>query len=156
MYSRAFRGQRVCERTIEALNFFRPRHLSHLRRLASLYAAYPVLPHWTTHSRAYGAAMRFTDRSARFGVRRLRAASFRRTIPNRTLQTLSARGAAERSPARKGWESRPRNSEHRRCGTWRPRIVVLTQTLKPRPTNILGNCLGFACDKMRLPRHQPL
>jgi hypothetical protein len=62
----------------------------------------------------------------------LEAATCLETIPNRTQQSRSAGGATQRSPARKGWDHRQKNSEHRRCDTYRSRIVVIALTLQGR------------------------
>ena len=107
------------------------RHLPHLRRLESSYVVYPVLPHWATVFRASGAALLLKNQKLPTTSCQLQAASCRAKIPNRSQQSRSAGGATECSPARKGWEQWQRNSEHHRCDTYRSRIVVLIQTLKP-------------------------
>src|SRR6266699_6248032 len=54
----------------------------------------------------------------------LQAASDYGTIPKRPLQIRSARGAIERSPARKGWDAVNHISERRRCDTYPPRVTA--------------------------------
>src|SRR5882672_5292507 len=68
------------------------RHLPHLRRLASFYFVYPVLPHRATIFRASGAASQLTNQKRLTTSCKLRVARYHGMIPNRPQQS-------RRSPA---------------------------------------------------------
>jgi hypothetical protein len=124
---------------------FSPRGpLPRLRRLKIYIAAHPALPGWATMFRASGAESRLTNRGPHTTSRRpwvpicnphTQIHREKCTASGRERQSPSAGGAAERSPARKGWERCKHNSEHRRCHTFLPRTTVRTQTAQPGQKN---------------------